>query len=160
MELGGTAMKSWVGGITSLVLLIMAASSLLLMFFLTRIDGIIHGDLYRYGLQFDAQWALPYWTLIASMFGIGWFNIIVALTLQFYLFVTGRREARITSRREKALKLEMPTIPKPIREEKVEIREIETKKLKLKHKKKVGARKHRKKKTTSTKAKTGRKKSL
>lgn len=151
-------MKSRAGGITSLVLILMAASSVILMLLLTRIDGIIHGDLYRYGLQFNPKWALPYWTLTASMFGIGWFNIIVALTLQFYLLATGRREARTASSQKEVLKSEMPTLPKPIREEKVEIREMETKKLKLKHKKKVGARKHQKKKTTSTKAKTGRKK--
>jgi hypothetical protein len=119
-----------------------------------QIDGIVHRDLYRYGLQFDVQWSQPYWTLTLGMFGIGWFNIIVALIIQFYLLATGRKETRIASSQREVLKSEMPLPPKPVREEIVEIKETEKKKLKSKHKKKIGASKHQGKRTMSTKAKT------
>lgn len=32
------------------------------LFFFTRLDLIVHGDLYRYGLQFNIEWAEKYWT--------------------------------------------------------------------------------------------------
>ena len=33
-------------------------------FLLTRVDLIVHGTLYSYGLQFSYDWANPYWTYI------------------------------------------------------------------------------------------------
>lgn len=43
------------------------------MFLLTRIDLIVHGQLYSYNLQFDHAWADPYWaykTLIYISLGL------------------------------------------------------------------------------------------
>jgi hypothetical protein len=48
----------------------------------------------------------------------------------------------------------MPLLPKPVREEMVDIKETAKKKLKSKNKKKIGASKHQRKRTTLTKAKT------
>lgn len=104
-------------GFTSLVLIIMAISSLVSMFLLWQIDGIINGVLYSYGLRFSGEWAVPYWTLALSIFGIGWFNIISAIGLQVYILVGERREARTKPRRDEVPKLEVPTVQKGITDE-------------------------------------------
>lgn len=80
--------------VTSMILLVMATTSLTTMFLLLQIDGIVHRDLYRYGLQFSAQWAEHYWTIAGIIFAVGWSNIISALALQFYIFVSWRRETK------------------------------------------------------------------
>ena len=46
---------------------------------LTKIDLIVHYDLYRYGLQFDETWAVPYWQCLTIAF---W--SIVALSVSSY----------------------------------------------------------------------------
>jgi len=76
----------------SLVLVLMAASSLISMISLLRIDSIVHSDLYRYGLNFSPEWAMPYWTMSTVVFGMGWFNIVIALAFQFYVLIYGRKE--------------------------------------------------------------------
>jgi len=77
----------------SFVLVLIAASSLVSMISTLKIDAIVHGDLYRYGLQFSYDWAMPYWTMTTIVFGMGWFNIIVAIAFQFYVLIYGRKEA-------------------------------------------------------------------
>jgi len=86
-------MKLHISGTVSLVLVLMAASSLVSMISTLKIDGIVHGDLYRYGLQFSYDWAMPYWTMTTIVFGMGWFNIIAAIAFQFYVLLFGRKEA-------------------------------------------------------------------
>jgi uncharacterized Zn-finger protein len=46
------------------VLVLWLVSSFFLLFLLGRIDWIVHGDLYDFGLQFSPVWATPYWTLL------------------------------------------------------------------------------------------------
>jgi hypothetical protein len=84
-------MRSNVSGITSLVLILVAFSSLVSMIALTRIDSIVHRDLYNYNLRFSYSWAIPYWTMITLVFAMGWFNIIIAVAFQFYVLLYGRR---------------------------------------------------------------------
>jgi len=86
-------MKFTAGSIVSLVLVLMATSSLISMISTLKIDAIVHGDLYRYGLQFSYGWALPYWTMTTLVFAMGWFNIIAAVAFQFYVLIYGRKEA-------------------------------------------------------------------
>jgi hypothetical protein len=38
-------------------------SSALSIFAVSRLNGIVHGELYNYGLQFSLDWATPYWRL-------------------------------------------------------------------------------------------------
>jgi hypothetical protein len=48
---------------TILTLLIAAAiMDAFSLFLFTRIDAVVHGDLYKYGLQFNYAWADQYWT--------------------------------------------------------------------------------------------------
>ena len=43
------------------LLLVAIAMNLLSILFFLRIDSIVHNDLYRYGLQFNLEWAQTYW---------------------------------------------------------------------------------------------------
>jgi len=104
-------MKSNVSNAASLILLLMAASSLLSMIGLTQIDRIVHRDLYRFSLQFSYEWAMPYWTMTAIVFGMGWFNIIVAIAFQLYILISRRREAEVSMIRAEATRFETPSIP-------------------------------------------------
>jgi len=113
-------MKPNTVNIVSLVLVLMAASSLVSMISAFKIDQIVHGDLYRYGLEFSYKWAMPYWTLTTIVFGMGWFNIIIAIAFQFYMLLYGRKEALTPT--------EIPTEPTPtLQPTKAEIIEAETK---------------------------------
>jgi len=49
------------------LLLIGIALVTLSVFLFTRLDLIVHGDLYRYGLQFNYEWAEYYWTYSSLM---------------------------------------------------------------------------------------------
>jgi hypothetical protein len=44
------------------LLLAVAVMDAFSLFLFTRIDTIVHGDLYKYGLQFNYAWAGQYWT--------------------------------------------------------------------------------------------------
>jgi len=85
-------MKSDAASVVSLALVLTSVSSLVSMISVLKIDGIIHGDLYRYGLQFSYQWAIPYWTMTSIVFAMGWFNIIASVAFQFYVLIYGRKE--------------------------------------------------------------------
>jgi len=67
-------------------LIIMALISLLIMVFLTRLDYIVNGVLYNFGLRFSYRWAMPYWTNSAIIIGLSWFNIAASFILIYYLF--------------------------------------------------------------------------
>jgi len=43
--------------------------------FFTKLDNVVHGDLYRYGLQFDYEWAGQYWTYSRLIIG----NLTIAI---------------------------------------------------------------------------------
>ncbi len=111
-------MKSNISGITALVLVLVAFSSLVSMIALTRIDNIVHRDLYRYDLKFSYGWAMPYWTMTTLVFAMGWFNIIIAIAFQFYVLLYGRKKA-VAIPQEGAFKSET-TYQSPIEEKLIE----------------------------------------
>jgi hypothetical protein len=74
----------------SLVLILMAGASLVSMLATLSIDHIVHHDLYNYGLQFSSKWAVPYWTMAAVVFSMGWLNIITAIAFEVHLVVNRR----------------------------------------------------------------------
>lgn len=114
-------MKSNVGSAYSWILLLFAASSLLSMIGLTQIDKIVHHDLYRYGLQFSYQWAMPYWTMTAIVFAVGWFNIILAITFQFYVLLSRRTEAEVSTVQAEPMKSKAASMPQPAEEKQAEM---------------------------------------
>lgn len=44
-----------------IILVLWFANSFFIVFMLSRIDWIVHDELYNYGLQFNYVWANPYW---------------------------------------------------------------------------------------------------
>jgi hypothetical protein len=67
----------------SLILVLVAAASLVSMIATLNIDHIVNHDLYSYGLQFATKWAVPYWTMSAIVFSMGW--LIIATSIVFQL---------------------------------------------------------------------------
>lgn len=49
-------------------LVIWAAMIFIFYLILTKIDLIVHHDLYRFGLQFSREWAMPYWICLTASF--------------------------------------------------------------------------------------------
>jgi uncharacterized Zn-finger protein len=50
------------------VLVLWIVSVGFVVFLLGRIDGIVHGDLYGFGLQFSPVWAQPYWAFLRLVY--------------------------------------------------------------------------------------------
>lgn len=46
------------------VLVLWLASSFFVLFMLSRLDWIVHNELYDFGLQFSLVWASPYWVAL------------------------------------------------------------------------------------------------
>lgn len=59
----------------SLVIL-MSGLSMMMMY---RLDSLVHGDLYGFGLQFNETWANEYWLLQRSIMGFN--SIVIAVAL-------------------------------------------------------------------------------
>jgi hypothetical protein len=76
----------------SAILLLMAAASLFVMLSLNQINYIVQGDLYNYGLQFSYRWAMPYWILSGTVFGLSWTNIALAIIVTLYLYRKSRKQ--------------------------------------------------------------------
>ena len=49
---------------TRVILVLWLVSSVFVLLLLSKIDGIVHGELYNYGLQFSFAWASPYWAFV------------------------------------------------------------------------------------------------
>jgi hypothetical protein len=75
----------------SIVLILMAGASLVSMLATLSIDHIINHTLYSFGLQFSTKWAVPYWTMVAVVFSMGWFIIAAAFAYEVHLLVVSRR---------------------------------------------------------------------
>lgn len=62
--------KDWIGSgqFLKLVIILWLISVGFVFVLLVRIDNIIHGDLYNFGLQYDFTWAGPYWTIFRLIY--------------------------------------------------------------------------------------------
>jgi len=72
------------------------------LFFFTRLDNIVHGDLYSYGLQFSNEWAMQYWTAAKLMLGfLGVAVLVTCVSIAFTLLQVRPRKIdsakRVTS---------------------------------------------------------------
>jgi hypothetical protein len=79
-------------GIGNLVLVIMAAASLISMIAAFSADMIVNGDLYSYGLNFNYGWSIPFENAMKIIFAMGWLNIIAAIAFQIYTIRTIRKD--------------------------------------------------------------------
>ena len=51
-----------------IALAVWLVSALFAIFLLTRIDEVVHSELYNYGLRFSLDWATSYWTFLRLIF--------------------------------------------------------------------------------------------
>ena len=89
-----------------LLLIMWMISTVLVLFLLSQIDSIVHGDLYGFGLEFSTNWAGPYWAYANLVYVFLIFPMIVGggiLVLgSFFKYKgddTGKR-ARVSAKRE------------------------------------------------------------
>ncbi len=80
-------MRIQIGNKVSIILVLMAGASLVSMLATLNIDHIVNHDLYGYGLQFNTNWAVPYWTMAAIVFSMGWLIITISIAYELDLFV-------------------------------------------------------------------------
>jgi hypothetical protein len=87
-----------------LVLSIAAIAAIVCSLFLfSLLDQVVHGDLYRYGLKFDYEWASQYWTYI-------W----LARSLQVFVILTLAVSMGLTLTKPSTPKAQLITSPKKI----------------------------------------------
>lgn len=60
----GSKTSDDLGWLSYIVLGVWVINAVLIWFLMTRIDSIVHGQLYGYGLQFSHNWADPYWASV------------------------------------------------------------------------------------------------
>ena len=60
----GSKTSDDLGWLSYIVLGVWIVNSFLIVFLMTRVDSIVHGQLYAYGLQFSRNWADPYWASV------------------------------------------------------------------------------------------------
>ncbi|MEM2130722.1 MAG: hypothetical protein QXZ70_09010, partial [Candidatus Bathyarchaeia archaeon] len=73
------ALKSWFFTVVLVSCLTIAFS---IVFLLSRIDWIIHHELYNYGLQFSLEWASDYWTTLNIIHAL--LAILTILSLAYF----------------------------------------------------------------------------
>jgi membrane-bound ClpP family serine protease len=87
-----------IDGIGNLILLLMAAASLISMIAAFGLQGIVSNNLSSYGLKFSYNWAIPYWNTMGVIFAMGWLNIIAAVAFQIYrIRIIRKEESQSTS---------------------------------------------------------------
>ena len=72
----------WIGFI---VLAVWIVNGILIFFLLTRLDTIVNVQMYNYGLQFNRQWADPYW----SSMNLIMFFTALPMVLSIVMFALG-----------------------------------------------------------------------
>lgn len=78
-----------------LFLLVGTVTSIFSALLLTRLDYMVHNDLYRYGLQFSYEWAMQYWTYARLLLvSIGVSSLITLVSFMLF-FVSAHAITRI-----------------------------------------------------------------
>ncbi len=116
--IGDSRVKIQADSKVSLVLILMASASLVSMLATLRIDNIVHHDLYGYGLQFNTEWAVPYWRTAAVVFSMGWLIILMSIAFELRLLLLRLHrspEPEIPTSHQEPLQNEVLGIPCEIR---------------------------------------------
>lgn len=102
-----------------LLLVPVVASASLAVYFLFSLDSIVHGTLYNYGLQFDYDWAVPYWNalrmvqlLIGSTAALSVFSFLVVYKMQIQVKPKKPRVIEPMTKAEPTVRVEPKTEPK------------------------------------------------
>mgnify|MGYP002153774182 CR=1 FL=1 len=69
--------------LVQIVLVLWIVSAIFVLLFFIKIDGIVHGDLYHFGLKFSFDWANPYWAFSRVIF------VCLGLPMALSLIVLG-----------------------------------------------------------------------
>ena len=86
-----------------LVLVMWLVGSVFVVVLLGRIDGIVHGRLYDFGLSFSYDWAVPYWTTLRLIYVCLAFPAFLTVGIFVFGFWSYLRGGRVVVRRvEKA----------------------------------------------------------
>jgi len=81
------------------VLVLWLVSACFVVFLLGRIDGVVHGTLYDFGLQFSLDWAVPYWSFLRLVYVVLCVPMVLSgVVLVFSVFGRGEREVRVVRR--------------------------------------------------------------
>lgn len=100
--------------ITRIVLAASAISAVAVMFLITKIDAIVHGQLYNFGLQFDSSWANPYYSYTHLMYvGLGVPIALSALAIAVSFVKKSDNAPEIDVAQPSVSKQEAKTQPKP-----------------------------------------------
>lgn len=82
------------GWLARVVLVLWLVSAVFVLFLLGQIDWIVHNELYGYGLQFDLNWAVPYWGVLRAIYlflAVPVAFSVVYFGLEVFRFFNGRR---------------------------------------------------------------------
>ena len=82
-----------------LALVMWLVSSVFVVFLLGRIDGIVHGRLYDFGLSFSYDWAVPYWTSLRLIYVCLAFPAFLTVGIFVFGFWSYLRGGRVVVRR-------------------------------------------------------------
>jgi uncharacterized Zn-finger protein len=96
--------KSVFGGfwLVRVVLVLWLVSSGFVVFLLLKIDEVVHHRLYDFGLQFSADWAVPYWGFLRLVFVCLLLpGVLSGVVLVFSVFGRGDVEKPLVVKREK-----------------------------------------------------------
>jgi hypothetical protein len=89
MNLNALLDRSW---LLRIAILVWVVSAVFVAFLVSKLNGIVHGDLYNYGLQFNPGWAMPYWGIERFIYiGLAVPAVLsgVALVLDFWRSAKG-----------------------------------------------------------------------
>ncbi len=102
---------SW---IYRIVLVLIIAFSSTIMYLVDRIDKIIHVQLYGFGLEFNLEWAEPYWLFMWIIYGsLGTMIVLSAIILAVSFIRTQPKLPVYTPKQEQPQLKIQPTIQAP-----------------------------------------------
>ncbi len=76
-----------------LALMVSMVCSAVSAYLVLQINGIVHGQLYDYSLQFSLLWASPYWDLERMIYACSAVPIVTSGLALAYSFLMGRKKA-------------------------------------------------------------------
>jgi uncharacterized Zn-finger protein len=93
-----------------IVLGIWIVNAALISYFLGQIDTLINVELYSFGLQFNEEWAVPYWTSLRLMYAFAALQIgLIAVFVAWVLIRMRRPVLEVSMKRKKEPQMEVLT---------------------------------------------------
>jgi len=74
-------------------LVVCIVSALVVTFYLTKIDSVVHVQLYQYGLQFSMDWAAPYWNSVQLIYLALGFPTVISIAVLGLRLIRSRKNA-------------------------------------------------------------------